>query len=241
MLLHAPRTPQAVRCESPAQGIHALFENERLRVTEVRVLPGESAYTTYRFPHLRWEVLPAGRAATPKPTFHTGGESHSICASRWSRGHREYVFEFLQPPKYTDLEFKQRQAACWYHGSPGTEFMFENEYCVAHDFRVRGKSGDKHDMHQHFVDHAIVMLDVPCNLDVFVPATEEDLPAADGRVHNVRFVGKLECPDLAASWRYYREMGTGGFVAGKPKLGPAVHGVSNPGSAEFREYYVDLK
>lgn len=230
-----------VFCQSAVPGpskVH--FENERLRVTEVKLRPGESASLKYEFPHLRWEVVPAGPSQTPKPTFHDGGQSHAL-QTESGKEHREYVFEFLAPPKYGDREFKERQAAAWYHGSPGTEFMFENEYCVAYDFRVPAKGGDVGDMHQHIVDHFFVMLDLPCSLEVYVPQTDADLPAADRRVHNVRRVGSLDCPDESKSWRYYGEVGNGGFVDGKPKLGPAVHGVSNPGSQEFREYYIDLK
>jgi hypothetical protein len=216
------------------------FENRRLRVTEVKVKSGESASLRFDFPHLRWEVLPAGTAESPAPTFHFAGQSHVVCPKS-IRGHREYVFEFLMPPKYTEKEFKQRQAAVWYHGSPGTKFMFENEYCAAFDFRVPGKGGDKHDMHQHTVDHFFVVLDLPSCLDVYVPQSDIDLPSADRRVHHVRYLCTLDCPDVSTSWRYFEEDGSGGFVDGKPKLGPAVHGVCNPRPEEFREYYIDLK
>lgn len=202
---------------------------------------GETASSCFGFPHLRWEVLPAGVGThTPKPTFHKAGEAHTMCAKPDAQ-HREYIFEFLRPPKYTDREFKVKQAAVWYHGMPGTEFMFENEYCVAYDFRIPANGGDKHDMHQHIVDHFFVMLDMPCSLEVYVPQTDDDLPAGDRRVHNVKRVGTLACPDIKTSWRYYGEAGQGGFVEGKPKLGAAVHGICNPGSQEFREYYLDLK
>lgn len=214
-------------------------ENGRIRVTEVKVRSGHSASMSYKFPHLRWEVLPAGNSHTPKPTFHKADQSHTLQASH-GRAHREYVFEFLKPPRYNEREFKERQAAVLYHGMPGSEFMFENEYCAAYDFRVPANGGDKHDMHQHICDHVFVMLDLPCSLEVYIPQNA-DLPAGDRRVHNVQHVGTLDCPDVSKSWRYYEEQGTGGFVNGKPKLGPAVHGVCNPNCQEFREYYIDLK
>eukprot|EP00931_Biecheleriopsis_adriatica_P061300 TRINITY_DN36856_c0_g1_i1.p1 TRINITY_DN36856_c0_g1~~TRINITY_DN36856_c0_g1_i1.p1 ORF type:complete len:292 (-),score=44.66 TRINITY_DN36856_c0_g1_i1:59-934(-) len=228
-------------CQSKLNDVgHVHFQNERLRVTEVKVQAGGSATVSFDFPHLRWEVLPAGPTPTPQPVFYNAGQSHMLTAKH-SAGHREYVFEFLGPPKYTDCEFKEKQAAAWYHGSPGTSFMFENEYCVAWDFRVPGTGGDKHDMHQHTVDHFFVTLDLPCSLEVYVPVSFADLPAADRRVHNVKYAGKLDCPDVSTSWRYFGETGSGGFVDGKPAFGPAVHGVCNPNCSEFREYYVDLK
>jgi len=236
-----PLLSRPALCDSNLQDpgyVH--FENERLCVTEVKLQPGESVETGYDFPHLRWEVLPPGSAQTPMPTFHSGGQSH-ILQAKAGTSYREYVFEFLGPPKYSDLQFKQKQAAAWYQGSPGTKFMFENEYCVAFDFRVPPYGGDEHDMHQHTVDHFFVILDLPGILEVYVPGTTADLPAADRKVHNVKFAGKLNCTDVATSWRYSGEVGDGGFVDGKPKFGAAVHGVCNPLPREFREYYVDLK
>lgn len=216
------------------------FANSRLRVTEIKLQPGESVSTRYGSPHLRWEALPPGGAETPRPTFHGAGQLHTLRAKPGAE-HREYVFEFLVPPKYTQQEFREKQAATWYHGSPGTRCLFENEYCVAHDFRVPAQGGDEHDMHQHTVDHFFVVLDTPCSLDVYVPRSAGELPAADRRVRNVRRAGKLECRDAPTSWRYYPEEGDAGFVGGVPALGPAVHGVRNPGARELREYYVDLK
>eukprot|EP00928_Gymnodinium_smaydae_P050726 TRINITY_DN34298_c0_g1_i1.p1 TRINITY_DN34298_c0_g1~~TRINITY_DN34298_c0_g1_i1.p1 ORF type:complete len:308 (-),score=30.98 TRINITY_DN34298_c0_g1_i1:112-978(-) len=229
-----------LRCADVEPSSRPVFANDRIRVTEIQLQPDMSTSACFEFPHLRWKVLPPGCTQTPKPTFHSAGESHTMRSSAQA-GHREFIFEFLCPPKYTDLEFKRRQAAAWYHGMPGSEFMFENEYCVAYDFRVPARGGDKHDMHQHTVDHFFVVLDLPCRLDVYVPETDADLPAADRRVHNVRHIGTLDCPDVATSWRYFAEAGNGGFVDGKPKLGPAVHGVCNPNAQEFREYYIDLK
>lgn len=236
-----PPCSNVAKCHNEAKAPGYLhFQNERLRITEVKLRPGESASMSFEYPHLRWEVLPTGCAQSPEPAFYTAGKSHTLSAEG-GRAHREYVFEFLGPPKYTQQQYREKQAVAWYHGYPGTKFMFENEYCAAFDFRVPAKGGDIHDMHQHIVDHCFVLLDLPCSLEVYVPESENELPAADGRVQKVRYYGKLDCPDVSTSWRYFPEMGDGGFVDGKPNLGDAVHGVCNPSSSEFREYYIDLK
>lgn len=232
-------TPSEVEQAPDCARITVQLENERLRITEYEVPAHSKAFIEHSVPSFHWQVL-GDEDPTPKPVFHSAGSSCTIAAEGLPR--HEFIFEILQPPKYTQAQVDALDAAALWPVKAGTELLLENQYARLWDFRMGPNSGNKHDVHQHTLDYAYVVL-TPGTLRVYTPATIGDVPDQQGAVTHVTYNTSLSFDGTDANqWWRWNPIEAGGFKDRQPDLGPAVHSVENGSEGtSFREFLIELK
>jgi len=142
-----------------------LFENPRLRITDVRLAPGEvGGLETHAFPTLRWQVgqgrhrvgaEPEADVADKAVRWVAAGDSF-ICTNCGDGEYRQICWEFKAAPLRTEARVRELLEQATFTTDVGTELLFENEYCRAWDFSFPPGGGDARKPHHHVLDYAFV-------------------------------------------------------------------------------------
>eukprot|EP00927_Polykrikos_kofoidii_P017921 TRINITY_DN1821_c0_g1_i1.p1 TRINITY_DN1821_c0_g1~~TRINITY_DN1821_c0_g1_i1.p1 ORF type:complete len:295 (+),score=61.27 TRINITY_DN1821_c0_g1_i1:73-885(+) len=176
------RLPQQQQQQQTEQQQHerCLFENDRVRVSDLRLPPGCIATCTARYPTIRWQV-DAGKHAlvvqgedgaeteqtevvedvADKQVFFVEAglawRLKNICSGTY----RQILFEIKQPPKYSEEKVRELLAKALYSPNVGTGLLFENRLCRVWDFFLQpGEGGPITDSpeytHHHVMDYVFV-------------------------------------------------------------------------------------
>eukprot|EP00967_Tisochrysis_lutea_P036238 scaffold43598_cov30-Tisochrysis_lutea.AAC.3 len=150
-------------------GARVLFDNSRLRISDMRLAPGEAGgVEAHEFPTLRWQVgdgahrrLHAGKEEEPatvadKATFWVEpGEPFRVL--NCGKGeYRQICWEFKSPPRYTEEVVRKMLTEAKFTTDVGTALLFENSYCRAWDFCLAPGEDHSLEPHHHILDYAFV-------------------------------------------------------------------------------------
>eukprot|EP00523_Entomoneis_sp_CCMP467_P000691 CAMPEP_0168742900 /NCGR_PEP_ID=MMETSP0724-20121128/13281_1 /TAXON_ID=265536 /ORGANISM="Amphiprora sp., Strain CCMP467" /LENGTH=217 /DNA_ID=CAMNT_0008790477 /DNA_START=63 /DNA_END=716 /DNA_ORIENTATION=- len=146
-----------------------LFENERVRVSDVRLSPGESIQTTLGFPTVRWQVDDGWHKGGPDDDDDNGpvqvhdkqvifDESGSICEieNAGQEIYRQVWFEIKREPSRTEEQVQKALSEAIYTTDVGTQLLLENRWCRVWDFYLEPGEGDPHEPHHHVLDYVFV-------------------------------------------------------------------------------------
>lgn len=141
-----------------------LFENERVRVSDVRLPVGESIHTTIAFPTVRWQVDdgwhkgPDGQPVKVDDKHVIFEEPGAACdIENVGQGtYRQVWFEIKKEPLRTEVEVKRALSEAIYTTDVGTKLLFENRYCRVWDFYLEPGEGDPAAPHHHCLDYVFV-------------------------------------------------------------------------------------
>ena len=156
-----------------------LFENDRIKVSDFRLRPTQTAVCKHEYPTVRWQVAYHGTAqhsikitnndsnllkyemgnvADRKVFFVEAGTDWEITNVSQDTVYRQIVFEFLSSkPKYSENEIQDMFAAAKYSTNVGTELAFENELCRCWDFYLDPSEGGGADtVHHHCLDYVFI-------------------------------------------------------------------------------------
>lgn len=141
-----------------------IFENARVRVSDLRLPTLAALSLLHAFPTVRWQV-DAGthriHGADPTPVkdktvdFAEAGTIFD-CQNVGNEEYRQIWVEIKEPPKRTDDEVRALLARAKFSTDVGTELLFENRYCRAWDFFLKPGAGDPADAHHHVLDYCFV-------------------------------------------------------------------------------------
>lgn len=188
---------------------------------------GADITVCHEFPTVRWQVLGEGDP-TPAPRFYNAGDEFKMQAT--AHEYREYVWEVLQEPKYTEEEVRHLIDSARYSVKVGNKPMLENKYLRMWDLRLPPGGGDPSIVHQHVLDNSFILLDA-CTAYAYTPRSDN---------RGTQYRRTLRFKPGQVIWT---EVPRGGFDAdGQPVMGDCVHGIANGSRTnEFREYYIELK
>eukprot|EP00937_MAST-01D_sp_MAST-1D-sp2_P008051 g8051.t1 len=211
-----------------------LFANERLRVLDWRLQPGQSANATNAGPTVRWQILGDGDPV-PEPRFYEAGTCVTVSHPPGSaEERREFVFEVLQAqPKYTEAQVAELLRAPAYPTGVGSKMFFENHLVRMWDFHSAGKNTGMDEFHQHVLDYAFVVIGNGSALNLYHP----NASLANGTQYDDTF----GFADGHVSWE---AIDNGGFEPGgaTPIMPGCLHSVDVQGiGRRFREYLIELK
>jgi len=145
-----------------------LFENERVKVHDLRLEVGESIRTTLEFPTVRWQVDDGwvkGGGDNAVQKIHDKEvifeESGTTCflenaASQQDQQFRQIWFEILREPSRSEQEVEKALSESIYTSDVGTKLLFENRWCRAWDFYLEPGEGDPLLAHHHVLDYVFV-------------------------------------------------------------------------------------
>jgi hypothetical protein len=155
--------------------LRLLFENDRVRISDLRLPPGESIKIALTFPTVRWQVGDAihqGAAANNKidervlvkdkhVTFEESGTHCEIVnlgrALDDDSVSRQIWFEIKQQqPRRSEEETQELLAKAIHTTNVGTELLFENRWCRVWDFYLEAGEGDPKLPHHHVLDYVYV-------------------------------------------------------------------------------------
>lgn len=137
-----------------------LFDNDRIRVSDLRLSPGESSKVTFTYPTVRWQVdegLDATGVITDKQVYFQ--ENDSTCELRNVASDstlRQVWFEIKKKPRRSEEETKEILANAVYSTDVGTELLFENRWCRVWDFCLGIGEGDSSVPHHHVLDYVYI-------------------------------------------------------------------------------------
>jgi mannose-6-phosphate isomerase-like protein (cupin superfamily) len=141
-----------------------LFENPRMRITDLRIPPKETGGTArHEYPTLRWQVnegrhLFLGKEEEVKEktvSWMNAGNSFLV-TNTGETEYRQVCFEFKQPPKHSQEEVQKKLSNALYHTNVGTSLLLENDYCRVWDFYLEPGGGDAGNVHHHVLDYCFV-------------------------------------------------------------------------------------
>jgi len=143
-----------------------LFENERLRLSDLRLPAGESIQTTLTFPTVRWQVNPGchkgldGQPVEVEDKHVIFDESGSDChLENVGPGvYRQMWFEIKKDPSRTEEEVRKALSEAFYTTEVGTTLLLENRYCRVWDFYLEPGGGDPSAPHHHVLDYVFVYI-----------------------------------------------------------------------------------
>lgn len=142
-----------------------LFENERVRVSDLRLSPGESIQTTtLSFHTVRWQVDeghhkgPDGRPVKVDDKSVIFDEPGTKCdiENVGKDAYRQVWFEIKKEPKRTDEEVQKLLSEAIYTTDVGTKLLLENRWCRVWDFYLEPGEGDPSEPHHHVLDYVFV-------------------------------------------------------------------------------------
>jgi hypothetical protein len=149
--------------------LRSLFENERVRVSDLRLGPGESIRKTLEFPTIRWQVDQGIQRFRTSQKEHIATkvipdktvifeEQNTICEieNGGDSLFRQVWFELKQQPRRTEEETKKILSEAIYSTDVGTELLFENKWCRVWDFCLDPDGGDPSKPHHHVLDYVFV-------------------------------------------------------------------------------------
>ncbi len=141
-----------------------LFDNDRVRVSDLRLSTGESIHKTLLFPTVRWQVEegwhkgPDGQPVKvddKKVVFETAGTECNI-ANAGDTTYRQVWFEIKKEPSRTEDEVKKVLSEAVYTTDVGTKLLLENRWCRVWDFHLEPGEGDPMAPHHHVLDYVFV-------------------------------------------------------------------------------------
>ena len=119
-----------------------LFENARIRISDLRLPAKVTTTFEHTFPSVRWQVDPGVHSlgdGPPTPvadkavTFVEAGTTW-VCRNDGEAESRQIVFEIKQPPSHTEEEAAALLARAEFSTDVGTALLFENRLCRVWDF-----------------------------------------------------------------------------------------------------------
>ena len=119
-----------------------LFENARIRISDLRLPAKVTTTFEHTFPSVRWQVDPGVHSlgdGPPTPvadkavTFMEAGTTWA-CRNDGEAESRQIVFEIKQPPSHTEEEAAALLARAEFSTDVGTALLFENRLCRVWDF-----------------------------------------------------------------------------------------------------------
>lgn len=143
-----------------------LFENERVRVSDLRLPAGESMQTSLNFPTVRWQVDEGWQKGLDGETvkvddkhviFDDSGTGCNI-ENIGKDNYRQIWFEIKQEPSRTEEEVKRALSEAVYTTDVGTKLLLENRYCRVWDFYLEPGGGDPSVPHHHCLDYVFVYI-----------------------------------------------------------------------------------
>lgn len=188
-------------------GARVLFDNSRLRISDMRLAPGEAGgVEAHEFPTLRWQVgdgahrrLHAGKEEEPatvadKATFWVEpGEPFRVL--NCGKGeYRQICWEFKSPPRYTEEVVRKMLTEAKFTTDVGTALLFENSYCRAWDFCLAPGEDHSLEPHHHILDYAFVYVakgESPSDRDFQHP--NSPLAPSTFPYHTVRPASWIQC------------------------------------------------
>ena len=209
-----------------------LFANERLRVLDFRLPAGAVANVSNTVPTVRWQIRGASDRIPP-PSFYEAGTCAAVTLAS-GEDRRDFVFEILQPPRYTAAQvealLRAPQARSNLSVAVGSSMFLENEYVRMWDFHSPVGMGV---FHQHVLDYAFVVIGNRSSLNLFNPSSAWP----NGSQYDATFGFR----DGHVSWE---AIGNGGYEPDgtTPIMPGCLHSVDTRGfEVEFREYLIELK
>lgn len=205
-----------------------LFENARVRVTDLRLPALAAVSLLHTHPTVRWMVgdgthsisgLPAVTVPDKDVKFFSAGSSLHL-ANKSDDEYRQVAFEILQPPHHSEAEVKRLLDAAIYPTDVGTKLLLENEWCRVWDFYLPPGGGAYEDVHHHVLDYVFVYVAAGRLLGSHADGT----PGLFDSINVDGDVTWFDIPDSAPSDPAYAHGGVNGY-ADQP----------------MREYLVELK
>ena len=155
--------PAAVKVRAPLRGsdpMLILYENDRVRVSDLRLAPGDSLDIVHETATVRWQVEAgshelngvASSVADKQVFFAEPGDAWMLRNTGTST-YRQMLFELKQEPKRTEAEVKALLDSAIYSTDVGTELLFENRWCRVWDFSFEPGGGAFEDVHHHVLDY----------------------------------------------------------------------------------------
>lgn len=141
-----------------------LFENERVRVSDIRLSAGESIQQTLEFPTVRWQVDdgwhkgPNGqpvRVDDREVVFDEVGTECNI-ENAGDGTYRQVWFEIKKDPLRTEEQVEKLLSEAVYTTNVGTTLLLENRWCRVWDFYLEPGEGDPLAPHHHVLDYVFV-------------------------------------------------------------------------------------
>lgn len=205
-----------------------LFENARVRVSDLR-LPAQAATSfVHEFPTVRWQVDAGVHSLCgggPVPvhdkavTFMEAGTTWD-CRNCGDSVYRQVLFELKQPPRRTEAEVRELLARARFSTDVGTALLFENRWCRVWDFYLEPGAGDPCDIHHHVLDYVFVYV-APGRL---LGSHSDGTPGLFDSINEDGDVTWFDIPDGAAEDAAFAHGGTNGYD-----------------DRPMREYLVELK
>ena len=111
-----------------------LFENARIRVSDLRLPALASTTFEHTFPSVRWQVDPGVHSLGDGPPTPVADKAVSfmeagstwVCRNEGEAESRQIVFEIKQPPSHTEEEAAALLARAEFSTDVGTALLFEN-------------------------------------------------------------------------------------------------------------------
>jgi hypothetical protein len=162
-----------------ASALRLLFENDRVRVSDLRLNQGESIRHTLKYSTVRWQVDDGIQlVTTSEEENHQSSNKNemkqikkvvpdktvvfenpnTVCDIVNGGGDifRQVWFEIKQEPRRSEEETRRILDSAIYSTDVGTELLFENRYCRVWDFFLEPGAGDPSQPHHHVLDYVFV-------------------------------------------------------------------------------------
>lgn len=156
--------------------LRLLFENNRVRVSDLRLTKNESIRQTLEYPTVRWQVddgiqLLLSNAISTDNTASDESKSTSKkvvpdktvifddpktlleIENAGDSVFRQLWFELKKEPRRSESETRKILDEAIYTTDVGTDLIFENRYCRAWDFSLAPDGGDPLEPHHHVLDY----------------------------------------------------------------------------------------
>jgi hypothetical protein len=206
-----------------------LFENDRIRISDFRLAPGESGgLAEHLHPTIRWQVgngmhqrgNEAPSSVADKHIFWVDAGSAFVCTNCGESEYRQICWELKQAPKRDEAEVRRLLDSALYSTDVGTELLFENAYCRVWDFFLEPGAGDLAVPHHHVLDYVFVYV-APGRL---LGSFHDGSPGLFDSINDDNDVTWFDIPDGAAQDVSFAHGGKNGYD-----------------DRPMREYLVELK
>ena len=225
--------PSAVKVRAPLRPVDGnptlvLYDNDRVRVSDMRLEPGASLIADHAYATVRWQVedgihalngAEPCRVADKEVFFVEQGETWSL-RNTGDAEYRQILFELKQPPRRSEEEVSALLASAIYSTDVGTELLFENRWCRVWDFSFEPGGGAFDEVHHHVLDYVFCFV-YPGRL---LLSHHDGRPGLADSINGENDVTWNEIPDGAASIHTFAHGGKNGLD-----------------DRPMREYLVELK
>jgi hypothetical protein len=164
---------------SAMTALRLLFENSRVRVSDLRLAKGDSIRHTLEYPTVRWQVdegiqlitdqwsnpvvsevdaceEPITKIIPDKTVIFDNPKTECHIENGGNSLFRQVWFEIFQEPRRSEEETRRILSSAIYTTDVGTELLFENRYCRVWDFYLEPDAGDPSKPHHHVLDYVFV-------------------------------------------------------------------------------------